>query len=555
MSIPRPLLLAGCWLVLVFSLLLSNTAQAGERRVLVLYSLGPDAASNWQRLVHSGLYQELAGRGPESMPAMYEERFDASRVGAAAAGAGMAPYLAAKYAGVGLNAVVAEGHAAAGYLADHPELFPGVPRFYVNHGRPGWRPADGAGIDAAPDFARSVGIVPRIAPQVRRLIVVGDGSPRTGEWIAMIQAASARYAGTLSFEYWSERDFDRLAPRLASLDGRSALLLLAAGMSDMGGRLDPQGIAHRIVAASTVPVFTHLDSLVLPGMAGGYVVSGEGIGRVIGRIMLGQRTDDVPLQRYVFDVPTANRYGLRNLPAEAKLLNRPDNVWDRYRWQIVAGLTLIVLQGALIWALVAALRARRRTLAALNDERDHLEERVQQRTGELQCANRRLEQLATTDPLTGIANRRHMTERIAAELERACRFRHPLSVLMVDIDLFKRINDTHGHETGDRAIVAVANLLTVSLRAIDTAARFGGEEFVVLMPETEEGVAALAAERLRMAASMLRVRTEDGGEVGLTISIGVTSLVDGDTPSALLLRSDKAMYRAKQAGRDRVVRY
>jgi diguanylate cyclase (GGDEF)-like protein len=548
----RSLLFACCWLAL--AILLPAGAQAAERRVLVLYSLGPDAASNWQRLVHSGLYQELGGRKRDSMPAMYEERFDASRVGTAAVSGAMAPYLSAKYAGVGLDVVVAEGHAAARYLADHPELFPGVPRFYVNHGRPGWQPADGMGIDASPDFNRSVGIVPRVTPQVRRLVVIGDGSQRTLDWIATIKAASVQYPG-LSFEYWSERDFDRLAPRLATLDRHSAMLLLAAGMSDMGGQLDPQATAHRIVAASTVPVFTHLDSLVLPGLAGGYVVSGEGVGRVIARIMLGQRTDDIPLQRYVFDVPTANRYGLRNLPAEAKLLNRPDNVWDRYRWQIVSGITLIVVQGALIWALVAALRGRRRTLAALNDERDHLEERVQQRTAELQCANRRLEQLATTDPLTGIANRRHMTERIAAELERACRFGHPLAVLMVDIDFFKRINDTHGHDTGDRAIVALANLLTVSLRAIDTAARFGGEEFVVLMPETEEGVAAVAAERLRMAASMLRVPAEGGTDVGLTISIGVASLGVGDTPSSLLLRSDKALYRAKQAGRDRVVRF
>jgi diguanylate cyclase (GGDEF)-like protein len=304
-----------------------------------------------------------------------------------------------------------------------------------------------------------------------------------------------------------------------------------------------------------VPVFTHLDSLVLPGMVGGYVVSGEGIGRVIARILLGRRTDDIALQRYVFDAPTVDRFGLQDLPPGAKLLNRPDSVWERYRWQIVTGITLIVLQGALISALVLALRERRRTLAALNDERDHLEERVQRRTLELRTANTQLEQLATTDPLTGIANRRKMTAQIDAELERARRFGHPVSVLMVDIDFFKRINDTFGHDTGDRAIVALAQLLAGALRAIDTAARFGGEEFVVLMPETDETVAAVAAERLRATAAALGVHAEDGSAVTLTISIGVASALAGDTPSSLLVRADQALYRAKQEGRDRVVRF
>jgi two-component system cell cycle response regulator len=230
-------------------------------------------------------------------------------------------------------------------------------------------------------------------------------------------------------------------------------------------------------------------------------------------------------------------------------------MWDRYRWQIISGIALIVLEGVLISALVVALRERRRTLATLNDERDHLEERVQRRTQQLQTANVRLEELATTDPLTGIANRRKMTEQIAAELERARRFGHPLSVLMVDIDFFKRINDTHGHDTGDGAIVALASLLAGSLRAIDTAARFGGEEFVVLMPETDDAVAAVAAERLRAAAAALRVPAEGGIDVTLTISIGLAAAIGDDTPSTLLIRADKALYRAKQEGRDRVVRY
>lgn len=163
-----------------------------------------------------------------------------------------------------------------------------------------------------------------------------------------------------------------------------------------------------------------------------------------------------------------------------------------------------------------------------------------------------------SDGLTGVANRRYFDMAIDKELRRAKRNGAFLSLLMIDIDYFKRINDTFGHDVGDKAIVAVAKLLTESLRAIDMVARFGGEEFVVLMPETDTDVALLAAERLREAAGALRIEGESGAVVALTLSVGVASaLANGsaDTPSSLLVRSDKALYRAKKEGRNRVVRY
>ena len=111
---------------------------------------------------------------------------------------------------------------------------------------------------------------------------------------------------------------------------------------------------------------------------------------------------------------------------------------------------------------------------------------------------------------------------------------------------------------GDQAIVQTATMLTSQLRAVDMAARFGGEEFVLLMPETHIAVAVHAAERLREQASLLRVQAESGLEVGLTISIGVAAADPNgmqDSPSSLLVRADKALYRAKKEGRNRVVRF
>ncbi len=546
-----------CVLLLAWLTVMAPASASGAqqgRKVLVLYSLGADSASIWQQLLHKGLEEELARNSWTTPPGIFEERFDGARLGEDAAAAAMAPYLRAKYANVKFDAVIAENQLANRFLAEHPDLFPGVPRHYVNHGRRDWQPDNGSSLEVLPDFVRALGVITQMAPSVKRIVVIGDQTRRVQQWLVSVRAAASLYRHRIVFEYHDRATFAQLETLVGSLDRTSAVFLLPTGLDSTGALITPPTLARRLAAASNAPIFTSLQSLVLPGIVGGYVVSGESIGRIIARIMLGQPVDTAKVQGYYFDYPTVRRFGLGAVPSGAILLNRPGNIWDLYGWQIIAGLTLIVVEGVLITALFVALRDRRRTLAVLNDERNSLEDRVLQRTLELLMANTKLEQLATTDPLTGIANRRKMTDTIGAELERAARFGHPLSVLMVDIDYFKRINDTFGHEVGDRAIVAMANLLTASLRTIDTAARFGGEEFVVLMPETDEDVAAIAAERLREGAGTIRLAAEDGVQVALTVTIGVASARPDDTPSALVVRADKALYRGKKDGRNRVVR-
>jgi diguanylate cyclase (GGDEF)-like protein len=542
--------------VLLFCGMAATAQEAAARKVLVLYSLGSDSASVWQTLVHKGLYDELGKRAGGAPPSIFEERFDAIRVGEQASVDSMEPYLRIKYANVKLDAVITENFLAAGFLNSHPELFPGVPRHYVNHGRKDWHPSDGEALEVVPDYSRIVGVIPMVAPDTRRIVVVGDQTPRVQEWMAGVRAAAQPYERHITFDYWDRQSYAELYRRAGLLGNDTAVLMFATYRDTLGAQGLPSEVARKLAAVSPVPVFTHVESLVLPGIAGGYVISGESVGAAIARIMLGKPAEMKGVQRYVFDYPTVERFGLRNLPPEAALFNRPQGMWELYRWQIIVGLSLIVLEGMLITALVTALRSRRRTMDALNDERNHLEDRVLQRTLELLMANTKLEQLATSDPLTGIANRRKMTEQIAKELERARRYHHPLALLMVDIDHFKRINDTYGHDMGDQVIVAVAGALTAGMRNIDLVARFGGEEFVLLMPEAEIRMAAAAAERVRETVSRLVIEADGGLTVSLTISVGVAASYPKDapdSPSSLLVRADKALYRAKQEGRDRVV--
>jgi len=166
----------------------------------------------------------------------------------------------------------------------------------------------------------------------------------------------------------------------------------------------------------------------------------------------------------------------------------------------------------------------------------------------------RLHDLATRDPLTGLMNRRAFLEGANAEYDRALRGRSPLAAAMIDIDGFKAINDLYGHETGDRAIQSVAEALRLHRRTYDLLCRWGGEEFLVLMPGCDAASAAAAAERVRVAIGSAVIDLPGGGGLRMTVSIGVAVGGPGANPrmEELIHRADTSMYKAKKGGKDRV---
>lgn len=172
---------------------------------------------------------------------------------------------------------------------------------------------------------------------------------------------------------------------------------------------------------------------------------------------------------------------------------------------------------------------------------------------ELQAVRDELEVLALHDPLTGLANRVKFIDRFEYDAARASRSGLPLSLLMVDIDHFKCVNDRHGHLAGDTCLKAVAASLKATVRKVDLVCRLGGEEFVVLLPETSAPQALVAGERVRAAVAAQPVRIRDDLTLPITVSVGAATEA-GTTPisfDALLARADNAMYRAKTGGRNR----
>lgn len=184
-----------------------------------------------------------------------------------------------------------------------------------------------------------------------------------------------------------------------------------------------------------------------------------------------------------------------------------------------------------------------------------LDERLRQTEAETSRLQRLLDEeraRASQDSLTGIWNRGAFDKRLGEEVSRARRSGRPLSLMFLDVDHFKRLNDTYGHQAGDRVLVSVAKLIGGGLRAHDFLARYGGEEFVVLMPDTGAAPALQVAERVREAIATASFRFQ-GQPVGVTLSAGVSDLLEGEEAETLLERADKALYRAKHDGRNRCV--
>ena len=195
---------------------------------------------------------------------------------------------------------------------------------------------------------------------------------------------------------------------------------------------------------------------------------------------------------------------------------------------------------------VPELEARVRSMLRIKRLQDELEEK-----------NRELEQLSISDGLTGLYNHRHLHELLQEEFERSRRTSEPISVVMFDLDYFKQVNDTHGHQAGDAVLIELANILRETAREIDRLGRYGGEEFMAILPDSDAEAGTTFAERVREIVEERRFEIGANGSLDMTISAGVATYPDDDAdgPRRLVHYADQALYSAKNTGRNRVVRF
>ena len=195
-------------------------------------------------------------------------------------------------------------------------------------------------------------------------------------------------------------------------------------------------------------------------------------------------------------------------------------------------------------------RARRQNYVLLAEEIKSKSE-LADRTRELEKTQENLRLMAMTDPLTGISNRRHFMDQISEEFERTVRYGTPFSLMLIDIDNLKEVNDTYGHEAGDEVLRSFAKYCLTRLRSVDRFARFGGDEFIVLLVQTGRERAKEVALRLLSGIEGSEIQTEEEA-IHITVSVGLTTINKDATIDGLIKRADKALYEAKNGGRNRV---
>jgi len=295
------------------------------------------------------------------------------------------------------------------------------------------------------------------------------------------------------------------------------------------------------------------------------------VGAIIGRLRW--KDGDIPARNFLLSWPAMMIGGL--ILAANKFNLIPRNMFTENATLYGMAIQVIILSGALAERLNfekrmsfnaqmeaykqerIARKAQERALAIQKRATEMLEQRVLERTLELEKANKKLEALSITDGLTGIKNRRYFDEIYPREFRRAMRDKTPIAVFLMDIDRFKRFNDTHGHMAGDKCLkIVVAIIEKVIKRIGDMSFRYGGEEFVLLLPNTQEEGAAQMAERIRHQIETADFWYEDR-KLSTTISIGLAcGIPEKDmTEDEMLTNADTALYQSKQNGRNRVTVY
>jgi diguanylate cyclase (GGDEF)-like protein len=557
----RLCLLAAFWAALLASQPCSAEAAAGrtKKAVLLLFPFQMDMLGS-EQVVAAAREEFAAATDLESE--LFFEFLDLRRFPAPEATDHYFKLLASRYGDRRVDLVIVQSPRLLDlWLAQRPQIAPSAPVVAFDSSALDRKaqvyPADVLIMEGEYDFARSVEWLRQVRPQTREIVVVHGVGADDQRSLVHSALLKRQLQGKVRISELSQPSWPAILQQVAQLPATSAVLYFPLFQDAAGHFHRPDQALSQLAAASSVPVLTEFDSLMGTGAIGGYMYSLAQQSRAAARLGLrlmrgeplaglGQKIDAG--NQFVFDHKVLQRFGipLSALPADSHVYNRQFTAWETHRQTILAIAAVIAVLLGLVAVLAVALRRLRVARASLNRNNLVLEARVRERTAELEL-------LARTDPLTGLANRRAFMETGSRELARARRYRSELALLMIDIDHFKAINDTHGHHNGDLVLNSLAAVSRATLREIDLPSRLGGEEFAVLLPQTSCAQAAIAAERLRAALAADRVVLPNGSVIQYTVSIGISCLGEQTADlESLLTQSDRALYQAKRGGRNRV---
>ncbi|WP_428561897.1 MAG: diguanylate cyclase [Solidesulfovibrio sp. DCME] len=569
---------AGLFLVLA---LCCGPAQAVVRKnVLVLHNFNQDHPA--VALYDQGLREAFQARKEYDVRVSAEYLNLSSLEREPGYVADTAAYLAMKYSLWKPDAIALDNAVVPLYEAFLSRVFANVPLVVPMEFEPqaGYRPPGNMtavtwGVTEG-DIDENMALILRLLPGTKTVYLVVGASDQERRIARTAAPVVAKYAKRLAVVVTDGLTGPALLETVARAPRDAAVLYVRFARDAVGETFIPAAISRELCRRSPVPVFGLAAHLLGDGMVGGYVRDIKAFGRFMGGMLLealdgrlagGGAPVRTKTSEYAFDWRVLERFGIDagRLPPGSRVEFKPDTLWETHRGLVLGGVALVVAETFLILGLVVNRARRRRAEAALATLNRNLDRRVRERTRELhdsnlalraakeelEAVNGKLETLSRTDSLTGLPNRRQ-AEDFAAACHAA--FEHGgtgYCLAMLDIDHFKRVNDVHGHEAGDRLLASLARTMTALVRAGDKVARWGGEEFLLVLPATGMAAGRERLERLRAAIAAGRHDCR-GAVFSVTATIGLATAAPGEALSDVVRRADAALYRGKRAGRNRV---
>lgn len=386
-------------------------------------------------------------------------------------------------------------------------------------------------------------------PNATGCFIIDGNNPLSSVLTIAYQEALSQIK-SCKIEILADFSLTALEEKIASLPKNSIIFYTLVFSDKTGETFTPRAVLGRLATKARAPIYANYSTLMGNGAVGGYVVDSETLARNTfqaiedfrheGKFSSKGYSNVIPM--FDWNALQAHEIDDRSLPEGSRLINQPATFIERHRNAIIAGLAFLVATLMLMSVRLGYLSSMMKKLREIN-------EKLLEKELELQNINSVLNDMAMRDPLTHLHNRRAMIPLIDEAFRRSNRYGTAACLILCDIDHFKRINDRHGHQTGDAALIFVAQQLINTVRASDSVARWGGEEFLILLPETTLENGTLLAEKIRAHIAAGRFLQ---GEHHITVSASVVALGAGMSFNACFDALDAALYDAKAAGRNRV---
>jgi len=531
-------LIAIAFLYTTLALAESSHAYGKARSVLLLNSYHPGYL--WSDAIQNEIHEQLKTSGKNIEFTV--DYLDTKRNVGLEYFNSLADSLEIKYKFYKFDVVITSDNNAFTFAVKHRErLFPGVPIVFCGFNDFQSTAIENisniTGVKEAVEIEKTIKLALSVHPSTRRLIFISSTKRNTDRrnHEVLINSIIPVYDDNFKTDILLNKTIEEIEEIVAQLPTGSLVFILAHPIiHQLVDYVATDEYTRRVAVASRVPLYVNWDTHLGYGAMGGSVITGEDQGHAAAeltlKILSGIPAEELPVivtspTSVIFDQRTMMRFGVsqEQIPSSSVILHKPDSLYalyKRYVWIISA--IIILLITIIVFLIIIILLRRRRD---------------------------KFEHMAMHDQLTGLFNRHYLQDMARRKISSAIRHQRPLSLLMLDIDHFKIINDTHGHPAGDAVLQQVAKLLQAQVRDEDIIIRFGGEEFVILLDKCDLTEAEYKAQHLRKM-----VETLTPNKIYVSASIGVAQLNSNEKNcSELLKRADLAVYQAKERGRNCVV--